>query len=137
MIYPGEYIPLIKPEELASELKKQKKGTVVQPLVNIRERPEHFHIELAIPGLKREDFFISARDNTLSIAALHKKCGEERQNSFQLHEFNYDCFRHQIMLPENVDTEFVIAEYKRGILHLYIPKTKQVVKGLHTSIVVY
>lgn len=137
MIYPGEYIPLVKPEVLASELEKQGEGTVVQPLVNMREQPEHFHIELAIPGLRREEFYISADDNILSVAVLHRECGGKKQDSFHLHEFNYGCFKRQIILPEKVDTEFVLAEYKRGVLHLYVPKTEQVAAGIHTRIVVY
>lgn len=137
MIYPGEYIPLVKTETLSTELKKQSKSTVPRLPVNIREHAEHFHIELAIPGLKREDFFITTKDNILSVAVLHKECGRGEPGSFRLHEFNYNCFKNNIMLPENVDTEFMVAEYKRGVLHLYVPKTEQAGRGLHTRIVVY
>jgi HSP20 family protein len=136
-VYPGEYIPLIKAEELAEELKKQREGTAVQPLINIREKADCFHIDLAIPGLKREDFFITVNDNILSIAVLHKECGKIRQNSFQLHEFNYECFNRHIILPENADAEFVSAEYKEGVLRLYVPKADRPAKNPHARIVVY
>jgi HSP20 family protein len=136
-VYPGEYIPMVKAEELAEALKKQQEGTKVQPLVNIREQQDCFHIDLAIPGLKREDFFINVNDNILSIAVLHKNCGNVPENSFRLHEFNYECFNRHIILPENVDAEFVIAEYKEGVLRLYLPKAGQPVTNPHKPIVVY
>lgn len=137
MIYPGEYIPLVKPETLSTELKKQNKSTELRLPVNIREHAEHFHIELATPGLKREDFFISTDDNILSVAVLQKERGRGDPGSFRLQEFNYNCFKDKIVLPENVDTQFVVAEYKRGVLHLYVPKTEQAGRGLHTRIIVY
>ncbi len=59
-IYPGEYIPSPELEQLAIELKKHREGAVVQPLVNVLDTTESFIVEAAIPGIKRENFLISA-----------------------------------------------------------------------------
>lgn len=135
--YPGSYVPMIKEEEILKELKRTHEGKMLLPPVNVAELPDSFKVEVAIPGVKREDFLIQADGNTLSVFVLHKDCEHPERECFKLHEFNYECFDRPIVLPDNADAEFTCAEYKEGILHLYVPKTIQPVKNLHTRIVVY
>jgi HSP20 family protein len=47
----------------------------------------------------------------------------ETSGVYHIHEFNYDCFEHQFLLPEDVDADTISAEYKSGILSLYLSKT--------------
>ncbi len=136
-VYPGEYIPLVNKDELRKELKKPHEGIVVQPFVNVSEQEDCCKIEVAIPGLQREDFFINIDDNILSIAVLHKKEDLPKEEKFQLHEFNYECFKRHVILPENVETEFVRAEYKEGILVMYLLKTKHPSKSASMQVMVY
>jgi HSP20 family protein len=136
-VYPGEYIPLLNTEELMAELKRPHEGIVVRPHINISEERELVKIEVDIPGLRREDFFINIENNILSIAVLHKKFNAKHKERFQLHEFNYECFNRHIILPENVDTEFVSAEYKTGILKMYLPKTDYPSKLTSAQVIVY
>ena len=137
LIYPGTYVPLMKEEEVISALNTSPKNELVLPPVNITELSDSYKIELATPGVKREDFLIHADENTLSIVAVHKQSANYSNEQFQLHEFNYTCFDRHILLPENADTEFTGAEYKEGILRFYVPKTDQPAKNLHTRIAVY
>jgi HSP20 family protein len=125
-IYPGDYMPLLTAEEIEEELKLSHEGESLFPPVNITELVDSFKVEVAIPGVKREDFLLHAKENVVE--------GSER---FQLHEFNYQCFDRPVVLPENADVEFISAEYKAGILRLYIPKSDQPAKNRHTTIVVY
>jgi HSP20 family protein len=136
-IYPGEYTPLPEMEELANELKVQREGTVVQPLVNIRDTTDSFTIEAAIPGVKRENFLIAVNESILSIALFTKSGINCVTESFHLHEFNYDCFDRHILLPDNVNPELASASYKEGLLHIYIPKETAPVKTEALRIVVY
>ena len=136
-IYPGSYVPLLKAEEVEKELKRLHKYENNLLPVNVTELADSFKVEVAIPGLKREDFFIRADENDLSVCVVHKKCGLTDRERFQLHEFNYECLDRHITLPQNADAEFISAEYKGGILCLYVPKAKQPVKNQHTMIVVY
>ena len=137
LIYPGAYVPLLKEEEVQEELKRPHKGETILPPVNVTEMADSFKVEVAIPGVKREDFLIHSDGNVLSVCVLHKECGLHEGERFQLHEFNYECFDRHIILPDNADSEFVSAEYKAGILRLYVPKAKQPAKNQHTRIVVY
>lgn len=136
-IYPGEYTPLPELEQLATELQKRREGTVVQPLVNVWNTDESFIVEAAIPGVKRENFLISVKDNVLSIAFFIKKVADPASGSFQLHEFNYDCCDRHILLPDNVNAELASAEYKEGLLRIYMPKTDTATKNDQQRIVVY
>jgi len=136
-VYPGEYVPLFNKEELKKELKKPHEGIVVQPFVNVSEQENYCKIEVAIPGLQREDFFINIDDNILSIAVLHKKEHFEAEEKFQLHEFNFECFRRHIILPDNVEKDFVRAEYNEGILVMYLLKTKYPSKSAPMQVMVY
>lgn len=136
-IYPGEYTPLPELEELVNELKLHREGTVVQPLMNVRDRAESFTIEVAIPGAKRENFLIAVKDHVLSIALFVKKSVDCAVENFHLHEFNYECFDRHILLPDMVNPELASAFYKEGMLHIYIPKEKESVRTEELRIVVY
>lgn len=136
-IYPGDYMPLLKAEEIEEELKLSHEGEALFPPVNISELADSFKVEVAIPGVRREDFLLHARENVLFIRVLHKEYIVEGSERFQLHEFNYQCFDRPVVLPGNADVEFISAEYKAGILRLYIPKSDQPAKNRYTRIVVY
>lgn len=136
-IYPGEYIPSPELEQLAIELEKHREGAVVQPLVNVLDTAESFIVEAAIPGIKRENFLISVKDNVLSIALFTKHSGVPAAGSFQLHEFNYECCDRHILLPDNVNVDLASAEYKEGLLRIYMPKTATAEKNDQQRIVVY
>ena len=136
-IYPGDYVPLLKAEEIEEELKHSHEGEILFPPVNITELADSFKVEVAIPGVRREDFLVHVNENILFVRVLHKEYVLEETERFQLHEFNYQCFDRQVVLPDNADAEFTSAEYKSGILRLYISKTEQPSKNRHTTIVVY
>jgi HSP20 family protein len=136
-IYPGAYVPMLKEAEIRSSIKLSVEGESVLPLVNVLEFQGCFKIEMAIPGVKREDFLVHADGNALLICVSHKSPSRAEQENFQLHEFNYDCFARQVILPLNADLELANAEYKEGILRLYIAKTTLPVKQFKTEIPVY
>ena len=130
-------MPLLKAEEIEHELKQSHEGEVLFPPVNITELADSFKVEVAIPGVRREDFLLHANENILFVRVLHKEYVVEGAECFQLHEFNYQCFDRPVVLPDNADAEFTSAEYKAGMLRLYLPKSDQPVKNRHTRIVVY
>jgi len=137
VIYPGTHVPVVKEEEFLSALKLPHDGGSILPPVNVTELADLFKVEVAIPGVKREDFLIHADDNILSVCVMHKEPGNHDGEIFQQHEFNYECFDRHIILPDNADADFISAEYAAGILYLHVPKTKQPAKNLHNRIVVY
>lgn len=96
------------------------------PSVNISEDKNSYKIEMAAPGLKKEDFNISLDRNILTISSekeTEKTNGEEKDNYYR-REYNYTSFSRSMSLPENVDTTKIDAKYMDGILNLTIPKNE-------------
>ena len=136
-VYPGEYTPMLHKEELNEELKLTREGTVVQPLVNVRDYYDCYTVEVCIPGLNRQDFLLTVEDQTIYITVLHKEHSHHGSMKYQLHEFNYECFKREIMLPENADTELIKSHYSNGMLHMHIPKSTKPVENISMEVVVY
>jgi len=136
-IYPGGFTPLLREEEVREELKRMCKGESPFPPVNVTELSNSFKVEVAIPGVKRENFLVYADDNILSVCVFNKQAPHHTEEAFKMHEFNYDCFERHITLPKNAEAEFVSAVYRSGILSMHIPKSDHPSKNQHTRIVVY
>ena len=93
---------------------------------------------MAAPGLQREDFFVSINElGLLSISALHKEPKRIENEKYQRHTFNYECFTHELILPENIDTDFNKAEYNAGILYIWFLKTEKPYQKRASTIIVY
>jgi HSP20 family protein len=136
-VYPGEYNPSQGVKSLIEELQMPGKNFAVRPLVNMDEFKDCFTIEVVLPGVRREDIYINIHDAVLSIAVLNTNRKEFRSKKLQIHEFDTTSLERHILLPDNADTEFVSAEYKQGILSLYIPKTEEPSKTGNKQIIVY
>ena len=93
------------------------------PSVNLKETDTKLVIELAAPGLKKEDFKVEI-DNNLLIISCEK--GEEKEDTkrenYYRREFNYQSFYRSFNLPEYIDENKIEATYKDGILHVTISK---------------
>lgn len=136
-VYPGEYNPPREVKSLVEELQTRGRRFAPQPLVNMDEFKECFRIEVVVPGVKREDIFVFLHDNILSIVVPDKHREEFRIKKMQIHEFDTKSFERHILLPDNADTEFISAEYKQGILSLYIPKSNKPSSPDTKQIIVY
>jgi HSP20 family protein len=137
-IYPGEYIPSPEVENLQQKLKLSHLGFTAKPLINLEETSSDIKIEVAIPGIKREDIFMYTQYNVLSIMIVGKKAGDETRKSEQIHEFDTECMERHILLPDHADTEFMSAEFRQGILYINIPKCAEEEAGLEgRQVIVY
>jgi HSP20 family protein len=136
-IYPGTYEPMPgKEKELFDELNKRGKK-IEHPPINISELPDHYRIEIAVPGFIRDDFIIHTNDRILSIAAMKRDPRQQEDAHYKFRSFLCKCIKQEIMLPEDVDPDFVTAEYINGILHICLSKTNYPVKTRSGSIIVY
>jgi len=95
------------------------------PAVNISETETQFHIELAAPGLKKEDFKISLDKNVLSVSADKKTENVEEGKKFSKREYSYNSFTRSFTLPEAADQGKIEAEYADGILKLNVTKKEE------------
>src|ERR1700742_4496701 len=95
------------------------------PAVNIAETENEFHIELAVPGLKKEDFKINVEKNVLSFSAEKKSENVEEGKKFSKREYTYNSFVRSFTLPESADQSKIAAEYTDGILKLNVTKKEE------------
>ena len=95
------------------------------PAVNIREDENGFEVEVAAPGLSKEDFNVQVEHDILTISS-EKEVKEENSN-YTRREFGYASFKRTFTLPENaVDVDKVQASYKNGVLYILLPKREEV-----------
>lgn len=92
------------------------------PAVNIRDEKKSFEIEVAAPGLKKDDFQIKVENGMLCISAELEESKEEKEANFTRREFSYRSFERSFALPENADAENISARYADGVLKLSLKK---------------
>lgn len=98
-------------------------GTV--PAVNIKELDSQFEIELAVPGMKKDDFEIEVEDGVVSISSTQEEEQVNEKGKFTRREFSYSSFRRSFTLPDSVDPTKIDATYKEGVLLVLLPKHKE------------
>jgi HSP20 family protein len=95
------------------------------PAVNICETADHFRVEVAAPGMKKDDFKIRLDHNVLSISSEKEETNESEENQYSRREFSYQSFQRSFTLPNSVDSEKIKANYQDGILTINIPKREE------------
>jgi len=101
-------------------------STVSVPAVNIVEGKDEYRIEVAAPGLTKDDFKINLEDDTLTISANKEEQKEEKDEKYTRKEFSYTSFCRSFTLPDTVDGEKIKAKHKDGILVIHVPKREEV-----------
>ena len=94
----------------------------MNPAVNIIEDSQNFKVELAAPGLNKEDFMVQVEKNVLEISAEKKDEKEIQNQKYLRKEFRYSEFKRTFSLPSYVETEKILATHKNGVLTVEIPK---------------
>lgn len=113
---------------LDSSLATWKTSGTTLPAVNVKETNDAFNIEVAAPGLKRDDFKVELDNNVLTISSEREDSHEEKddQGNYTRREFSYQSFQRSFSLPERkVQGDKITAKYVDGILHVSIPKTEE------------
>lgn len=97
------------------------------PAVNIAENKEAFRIEVAAPGLNKEDFKINVEKRVLEISSEKESSKEENKadERYYRKEFLYSSFKRTFSLPSYADTDKITASYKDGILCVTVPKKEE------------
>ena len=95
------------------------------PAANIIEADDHFDIQLAVPGKKKNDFKIELEEGILTISSKIERNSTEEDNSFTRKEFGYSSFKRLFNIPETVSTDRISANYKEGILTVSLPKKEE------------
>ncbi|RDC57737.1 Hsp20/alpha crystallin family protein [Pedobacter chinensis] len=122
-------------DSLFSDAITKNKMVDKSPNVNISENETAYVIDIAAPGLKKEDFQINLKKDTLSVWAEVKAVETEIAKDYTRKEFDYSSFARSFNLPDSADGDKITAEYKDGILTINISK-KDDAKLQHKEIVV-
>ncbi len=92
------------------------------PTINTREGEYAYHIEVDLPGVKKEDINIQVEDNTLVISGERKIKEEMKEENYYKIESNFGSFSRSFSLPEEADIENIHAESTDGVLEVVVPK---------------
>lgn len=114
------------------------KSSSTAPAVNVVETDKDYKVEIAAPGLTRDDFKIDVTaDNELTVSMEKKMENEEEpqhneegsdnrdkenKKTYLRREFSYSSFRQRMILPDNVNVENITAKMDNGVLTIDIPK---------------
>ncbi len=95
---------------------------VMMPAINVKEEKDAFVIDVAAPGMKREDFKVEVDRGVLIISATTEEKKEEKTEDYRRQEFSFRDFKRSFWLPENIMADQIAAHYENGILQLKLPK---------------
>jgi HSP20 family protein len=96
------------------------------PAVNVSENEKEYEIEMAVPGMAKDDFKVKVEDGVITISSEKKMEKEAKKKNYTRKEFSYRSFSRSFTLPENAKEDDVKAHYEDGILKLAIAKKKAV-----------
>jgi len=103
-------------------------GAINIPAANIIENKDHYEVNLAAPGMKKEDFNIDVEGNVLTISAEKEEKKEEKDERYSRKEFSYATFTRSFTLPDWVIKDKIIASYENGLLKVNLPKAEEAKK---------
>src|SRR4030043_1362696 len=95
------------------------------PAVNIVESKDDYRIEVAAPGLNKDDFKINLENNVLTVSSEKEEKTEENNEKVMRKEFSYYSFSRSFALPQTVNSEKIKASHKDGILSISVPKKEE------------
>ncbi|HVC98188.1 MAG TPA: Hsp20/alpha crystallin family protein [Pirellulales bacterium] len=94
------------------------------PTFNLAETETHYEVTMELPGMKPEEFKVEVKNGELWVTGEKKEEKEEKGKTFHRIERTYGEFRRVIPLPGTVNEEKIEAEYKAGVLKVFVPKTE-------------
>jgi len=107
------------------------KSNATAPAVNILETEDDFKVEVAAPGMTKQDFKVHINEDNELIISMEKKAenkeeDKKRKGTYLRREFSYSQFQQSLILPDNVEKEKIAAKVEHGVLTVEIPKKKEV-----------
>lgn len=101
------------------------KANTTAPAINVAESETDYRIEVAAPGMTKEDFKVHVDENDNLIVSMEKKSEtneEQKESRYLRREFSYSQFQQAMSLPDNADKDNIEAKVENGVLTIDIPK---------------
>lgn len=95
------------------------------PAINIIENDKEYKVELAAPGLTKEDFNVRVTEENQLVVTMEKKQeqkDEQQDGRYLRREFSYSKYQQTLLLPDNVEQNKITASVQHGVLNILIPK---------------
>lgn len=95
------------------------------PAINIIENDKEYKVELAAPGLTKEDFNVRVTEENQLVVTMEKKQeqkDEQQDGRYLRREFSYSKYQQTLLLPDNVEQDKITASVQHGVLNILIPK---------------
>ena len=92
------------------------------PSVDISETDDNFEVRAELPGVAKDDLHVSVKDNLLTLSGEKRQENDDDTQNYRRTERRYGNFQRRFMLPSEVKTDDIKAEYTDGVLTLSIPK---------------
>jgi HSP20 family protein len=97
-------------------------GSQFTPQVDIVESKANYQIQLALPGMEKNDFHVDINDDTLTISGERKFENESKEKNYHSLETYFGSFKRAFNIPKDVEQNKIDAIYKNGILDVILPK---------------
>ena len=124
MMYRNSWIPEVF-NGLFNEGNMQKANTTA-PAINVKESLTKYTVELAAPGMRKDDFEVNLNENgDLHIKMENKHHPEQEEHVYLRREFSYAKFEQTLILPDDVNKEKISASVADGVLTIQLPKMQQ------------
>lgn len=102
------------------------KANATAPAINVFETEKEYKVELAVPGMTKEDFNVHIDEQNNLVISMEKKTESKEENKgegrYLRREFSYTKFQQNMILPEDVDKEKISAQVENGVLNISLPK---------------
>lgn len=105
------------------------KANATAPAINVFETEQEYKVELAAPGMTKEDFNVHIDEENNLVISMEKKTEtteenpeEKKEGRYLRREFSYSKFQQTMILPDDVDKEKIAAQVENGVLNITLPK---------------
>ena len=123
--YEQNWLPEIFNDFFANDWMTRTNATA--PAINVIENDKDYKVEVAAPGMNKDDFKVNVTDDNylvLTMATKNESKDEDKKRKYLRREFSYHRFEQSLALPENVNKDEIKATVNDGILTIDIPKVK-------------
>ncbi len=123
------WLPSIFNDFLNNDWLMDRRNTTA-PAVNIIENDDEYKIEVAAPGMTKEDFKVHINEDNELVISMEKHSEEKEEDkkhkgTYLRREFSYTQFQQNLLLPDNVEREKISAKVENGVMSIDIPKKKE------------
>ena len=106
------------------------KANATAPAINVFETEKEYKVELAAPGMTKEDYNVHIDEENNLVISMEKKTenkeesnkDEKKEGRYLRREFSYSKFQQTMILPDDVDKEKISAQVENGVLNINLPK---------------